>query len=362
MTKERIARYPMDANEALELLYGNGVRDLTSKGYREAMEWLRSFDKTMARRVERILNPILKKRFFPRRQREWYETSEATRARLALLPGNPHVQADVRTVREVLHIPLGHIHTTQEHPLWKQLQDIMGPERVGRVVEGNLASEWFDIHRKAASGQTIEEGDSQILSLDMRESAILSAGVDLRATEVPEWLRRPLSKPGMAAPIDCAAGRLIERHNLPWHTLTAITMFILTQDHSWIEGLEPLSIDIAGGRDPSIDPEAFSISVRNIDEFITKEDWGRVWTKHVKPRQEFLWEKRGMSPQGRRTRDIARLNKALPFYQKMVKANIVFKDLYSSPDGFIGEATLDWDMETLHRTINDLEKILTPRP
>ena len=67
MTKKRSAGYPMDADEALELLYGSGVRDLTSQGYREAMERLRSFDKTLARRVERTLDPILKKRFFPKR-------------------------------------------------------------------------------------------------------------------------------------------------------------------------------------------------------------------------------------------------------------------------------------------------------
>ena len=366
MTKKRSLGYPRDVNEALKLLYGNGVRDLTSEGYRKAMEPIRLYDKSLARRVERILNPILKKRFFPRRQREWYETSEATQVRLALLPGNPHVQADVSTVREVLRIPPGHIHTTPEHLLWKQLQDIMEPQRVRRVVEGNLVGEWLHIHRKTASGRTIEEEDSQILSIDMRESAILSARADLQASEVPEWLCRPTGEPGshkgLDAPIDRAAGRLIERHNLPWHALTAVTMFILTQDHSWIEGLEPLRIDITRSRDPSGDPEAFSISVKNIDEFTTKEDWDRVWTNHVKPRQEFLWEKRGMSPQGRRTRDIERFKKALPFYRKMVEANLDFKDLYHSREVFVDEATLNWDMENLRRAIGDLDKILTPRP
>ncbi len=366
MPKKSEARYPKDAAEAVQLLYGNEARDFTFHGYYEAIKRLRFSDRTLARRVERILAPILKKRFFLRRQREWYNTSEATRARLALLPGNPHVQADVRTVREVLHIPPGHIHTTQEHLLWKQLQDIIRPERVRRVVEGNLVGEWLNIHRKAASGRTIEEEDSQMLSTGMGKSAMSSASVDLRASEVPEWLRRPLGEPGsykdMAAPIDWAAGRLIERHNLPRHALTAITMFTLTQDHSWIEGLEPLRIDITRGHDPSSDPEAFSISVKSIDEFTTKEDWDRVWTNHVKPRQKFLWEKRGMSPQGRRTRDIARLKKALPFYQKMVEANLDFKNLYHSPEAFVDEATLEWNIEDLRRTIHDLERILTPIP
>jgi len=371
MTKGRSLGYPRDANEALELLYGNRVCDLTSEGYREAIGRIRLYDKALARRLERILDPILKKRVFPRRQREWYETSEATRARLVLLPGNPHVQADVRIVREALHIPPGHIHTTQEHPLWKHLQVIirpeeLSPERVRRIVEGNLVGEWLHIHRRTASGQPMEEENGQMLSTEMRESAIASASVDLRVSEIPEWLRFPLgelgSHKGMEAPIDWVSVRLVERHNLPRRVLNRITMFILTQDHSWIEGLEPLRIDITRSRDPSGDPEAFSISVKNIDEFTTKEDWERVWTNHVKPRQEFLWEKRGMSPQGRRTRDIERFKKALPFYRKMVEANLDFKDLYHSREVFVDEAILNWDMENLRRAIDDLDKILTPRP
>jgi hypothetical protein len=232
-------------------------------------------------------------------------------------------------------------------------------------VDGNLAGEWLDIHRRVASGLTEEEQDSQWLSIELRKSAIISAGVDLQASEVPEWLRHPLGEPesykGIDAPIDLSTGRLIERHNLPWHALTAITMDILTQDNSWVEGLEPLRIEIGQSHDTSTDPEAFNISVKNIDEFITRDDWDRVWTNYVKPRQDFLWEKRGMRPKGRRTRDILRLKEALPFYQKMVETNRDFKEIYHSLEEFKGQVTLDREMESLRKTIHDLERLLTPR-
>jgi len=244
------------------------------------------------------------------------------------------------------------------------LQDIVRPGRVRRVVEGNLVSEWLNIHRRAASGRTIEEDDNQMLSVEMRESAKFSARVDLHSSEVPEWMRYPPGAPGssknITAPIDWAAGQLVERHKLPWHTLTAVTTFILTQDHSWIEGLELLPIDISQSKDPPGDPRAFNISIRNMDEFTTKKDWDRVWKMYVRPRQEFLWEQRGMSPQGRRARDITALEKALPFYHKMVEANLNFRDLYQS-EIFAGETTYDMEVENLRRAVHDLENLLIPR-
>lgn len=361
--RKNIPYEPLDASEALKILYGKSVPDLTSQGYRKALNKLRQSDKALARRVERILAPILKKRVFPRRQREWYETSEGTRARLALLPENPHVHTDVCTIREVLHIPSGHIHTTEENPLWKELQGLVKPEGVRRVIEGNLASEWINVHRKVASHQTVMEEDREMLSTDMCESAVASAGVDLQASEVPEWLRYPLNEGSykvLAAPLDWAAEKLIERHNLPQYALTPITLFVLTQDHSWIEGLNPLHIDISHNRDPSSDPEAFTIAMKGIDEFITKEDWDRVWTNYVKPRQKFLWERRGMNPQGRRTVDINRLKKALPLYQKMITESLEIKDmLYFPSDDLTIE---DWDQETIRRVLSDLERVLTPKP
>jgi hypothetical protein len=65
MPRKRNAGYRMDLNEALEILYGNEVRDLTSQGYHKALDRLRSIDKALAKRVERVLKPVLKNRFSP---------------------------------------------------------------------------------------------------------------------------------------------------------------------------------------------------------------------------------------------------------------------------------------------------------
>jgi hypothetical protein len=365
MPRKLNASHRIDVEEALEILYGNEVPDLTSQGYQKALERLRSIDKDLAKRIERVLNSVLKNRFFSRRQKEWFETSEATRARLALLSDNPHFNADVHTVRAVLQIPTGHIQTTQKHPLWKQLQDIVQLERIRRVVDSTVASVWLDIHRRIASGLTAEEEDGKWLSRELYESAIKSAGVDLQAKEVTEWLHHQHGESqsfrGLDSPIDWFTYRLVYRHRLPHHIFTAITMFILTQDKSWIEGLEPLHIDI-NHDDSSEDPEAFNITVRNVDEFITKDDWDRVWNNYVKPRQNILWEKRGMRPKGRRTRDILRLKESLPFYQKMVETNSSFNDIYYSHEDYIGDTTIERDSESLRKTIHDLESLLTPRP
>jgi len=137
-----------------------------------------------------------------------------------------------------------------------------------------------------------------------------------------------------------------------------ITYSTLPEVPSWIEGMEPLRIDITRGRDSSGDPEAFNIVVKNVDEFTTKEDWDRVWTNHVKPRQKILWGKRGMSPQGRRTIDISRLARALQLYQKMVTEGLKFKDLIRYPIEDLSKE--DWDQEAIRQTITDLEKLLNP--
>jgi hypothetical protein len=361
----------MDVNDALELLYGSRASDLTAQGYYEALQRIRSWDQSLAKRIERVLDPVLKEQFFPRRKREWYWTSEGTEARVTLLPGNPHFHADVDTVRELLYIPRGYIHATPAHPLWKHLQDIMklhelNSKRMRRIVESNLAGEWLNIHRMTAAGRMAEAGGSELLSPKMRESAMSSAGVDLRTGDVPKWLRHPgdalEAQKVMEAPIDWATSHLIKRHYLPSHASHAMAMFILTQDNSWFAGLGHLDISITLNNDPSTDPEAFSVSIRNIDEFTSKDEWDTVWRNYVKPRQEFIWEKRGMRPHGRRTRDIERLKKALPFYRKMVEKKVDFKTLYLSEEGAAEAETLEFEREDLQKTIRQLKRLLKPIP
>lgn len=363
MTEKKKATESLDEAKALEILYGSDIRDLTASGYANAMKKLRRTDAAIARRVERILAPILERRFFPRRKRKWFETSEGTRVRLAILSQNPYVLTDVKAVREILGIPHGHVTATEEYPLWDILESIVQPDGIRRIIEGNLASEWIHIHRMAASGLPIEIGEVELLPDEMRESAFACARSDLSTAEAPEWLRRRVDYTEHGeeklAPIDWAVRKLVKRHRLPGHILTPMTFFVLTQDHSWLEALEPLSI-IVRYSENSDDEESFDMTVRRIDEFLTKDDWNRIWTNHVKPRQASLWERRGMKPRGRRTLEIDRLKRIMPLYQRMITEHLQIQDMLRYP---LDDLSMDnVDQETVRRTLLDLEAVLTPQP
>ncbi len=97
----------------------------------------------------------------------------------------------------------------------------------------------------------------------------------------------------------------------------------------------------------------FTVSVKWIDEFMTKSDWNNIWERYIRPRQENLWERRGMKPQGRRTVNIERLQSALPLYRDMVQQRWTMKNVFE-------EAPVEWDQEAIRRAISDLGKLLAP--
>jgi hypothetical protein len=351
--------------KAFQVLYGGGIRDLTAEGYNEAMRKLRKVDPSKARRVERTLGNVLSTRAFPRRGRPWYETSEGTRARLALLPGNPHVELDVRAIREALGIPQGQIHATEDDSAWEDVRRLVKPQAVRHVIEGNLTGWWLYLHRQAVKGQLpdAKEDDYTILSAPLRESAVRSARVSLQATQDLDWLRLPPHKPELQsppmAPIDLAASMLAVRHHLPSRVTTSLTFYILTLDPSWITGLQPVEVDVAyGGSDA--DPAVFTVTVKGIDEFMTKVDWDLVWNHYVKPRQNNIWQQRGMSPQGRRSVDIARLIRALPLYRRIVVQGAQEREIFREAPVDWDERELDLDQETVRRDIHDLKDLITP--
>ena len=78
-------------------------------------------------------------------------------------------------------------------------------------------------------------------------------------------------------------------------------LFLLTLDPTHVTGLEPVRATIGGESEPPGDPEAFTVTIEAVDEYVTKADWDRVWKDQVKPIQDSLWEGRGMQPQGKRS-------------------------------------------------------------
>ncbi len=362
MTGKKQKLEPLDVHKALNILYGDGGRDLTSEGYIEAMHQLRLKDEAQARRVERTLAPILKERIFRRKQVEWYNTSEGTRIRLLLLPDNPHVQADAVTIRQVLGIPNGHVNVTEKDPLWQQLKASIKLEEIRRVAEGNLAGWWLHVHMKVASGQKTDGTDKAVLSSDLLESAAASATKDLRSKDIPDWMRQSANKStsrfNLLAPLEYCASRLAERYHLPPQSVRSLNFYILTQDPSWITGIDPVVVDIKYTDEPG-GHDKFDVCLKGVNEFMTEKDWQHVWIEYVRPRQQRLWAQRGMKPQGRRTVDFRRLKKALPLYLQMVKGNIEINELLSQP---IEDLSLvDLDQETIRAAIHDLERVLAPK-
>jgi len=346
-------------DEALQVLYGNSGRDLTAEGYAEHLHQLRKVNPTLARRIERTLEPFLTGHVFPGRKRKWDQTFEGVRARLALLPNNPHVRQDVILIRSVLGIPNNHVKATKNDTSWKEISALVQPQSIRRVLESNMAGEWHYIHCQAVLHNTINPTDSGILPSPFVKSAISSSRVNFKASTIPSWLQKPPSGPAPydsnSAPVDWAAGRLVERHRLPWQAALPLVFYIITQNASFLKKIESLDIAIKYGNAPS-DNEAFTVVINNLDEFVSKKDWNRVWDRMIKPRQSRIWETRGTKPQGRRSVDISRLNEALPWYCKVVEEQKTIPDILADP------STGNLDQETIRRVLSDLSKLLKPIP
>ena len=259
-----------DLGEELEALYGEGLRDLTFHGYTRASQQLRNDDPAMARRVDRRLDPFLRTKVFPRRRREWQETSEGTRARLALLAENPHLERDVRDVRSVLGVPDSQVRVLEGDDLWNQAAEVVRPECVRQEVERQLVGGWHLIHLQAALGRELDEDIAGMVSAEMRESAQESARVRFDVDEIPNWLQTssdgPVGYRGPIVPLNWAAHRLIQRHRLPRRASAALTAYVLTENPQWLIGLDPLDVNVVSGAHLSDEGEPFSVHVGSIDE------------------------------------------------------------------------------------------------
>lgn len=190
----------------------------------------------------------------------------------------------------------------------------------------------------------------------MIESAITCAGIDLISPNVPDWLIRPPKHDNTPiSPIDQAAARMIERHRLPRHITPALTYYLLTLNKAWVKDLELVEVEIDYSSEQSDYPGDFNIRLKGIDEFISAADWSHIWKVYIEPRQRQLWEQRGMKPQGRRTVEMDRLKKMMPLYNKIIRKELTMQQVFSSTFNFS-------DQETIRRRINDLKKLLSPKP
>ncbi len=355
-------------NRALIKLYGSGGRDLTPEGYREALSRLKASDPNAARQVERTLEPYLKERIFPRKKVGWQNSSQGLRVRLALLPGNPYLKADIKVVRRVLGIPQDQIKPDKDDPLWKDIASSkIKPKSVRKVWEGNVAGLWHVAHTLLALGKEDDLSNEELydsLQATMRLSAIKSARVQFTDEDVPEWLKQiPTGEPpydSTGAPLDRAVGRLVERHRLPWHAASPLTVYVLTENPEWVKDIELFSVSTSHSYYRSYKTNAIGITVEGIDEFITFKDWQRLWERYIKRIQEKAFRERAMKPHGRKTVDLERLKEYLPLYQEVIRRYKSINEFVDNKTESYGELYQDQDQETVRRALKDIESLLRP--
>jgi hypothetical protein len=379
----------MNREEALGILYGIGPRDFTAEGYQEAISNLRTQDPNLARRVERALAPSLEQEIFPLRGRKWYETSQGMRARLYLLPDNPHLERDVETIRAIFGIPSNELQASREHPLWKRMAKLVDAGTLHRAVTGTLAEHWLKVHRRTALGQPIglkpaEEdpsgatAETKLLSPEAYQSAEIGAGIDLRRSQavgtredIPDWLQRVPTLgpyPEVSVPMDRAAAKLVERYRLPWGLAPNLQFYILTLDKSWLANIDfVLSLVSEAGRESPHYP-GFSLTLYGLDDFVTKGEWDRIWEKVIKPKQQALSRQRGRvssqrRPQGRNAVDLNRLKSGVVLYRKMVQGKRISVEKALSQlteEGNLDSSILEKDQATARRLVRDLKDLLAP--
>jgi len=360
MTSENDAGDPDEctSDPDLDPFADDRVIGLTPRRFQEKLRQLRATDPVKAKRVERR---VRKKygRVFPRSQIPSQGTSFEIRARVELLPQNPHLQKDLLRLRDLLGVPDGGIQVIEGSPLWELLAEVVDEDSVRNLCESALADEWFGCHLRA--GECGPTGFVESLPPDLQASAIASARRDWPPQEAPEWLERPPEGPAPynkpSVPILWAVGRLIERYRLPWHVSGALRDYLLSGNPRQVEGLEWGAVRVRPVDAPGLSAALFEIIVP-FDEDLTKEEWEQIWARHVKPWQDFLLEQRGQKPQGKRSRGTTRLWRAIPSYQQMVEEGWTVGQLLRP--GNLEDAMADLDDRAIRAMIKDLDQLLRP--
>lgn len=386
MTKKR-DNPKFTEEQALEILYQGSIIDLSAESYMEAIIELRKENPALAKRVERTLAKRILPKVFSRRQITWHRTSHGMRCRLKLLPDNPHFRADIGTIRQVLQIPQDHVKTVRNCPFFSieygfvKEDSKWNAETVRHIAERTLAERWLNVYESFLRNDSIGNGyPPDYLPEEMFLSAVKSSRVKLDTKTVPEWLSRPISNivlnERLKTPLEHAVGRLIKRYCLPSHVIVNLKFFILTEDYNLISSIDPIEVtkslddrywitainptqNVNPAEHPIDTTGAFTICIKGLDEYISKEDWDDIWEKHVEIHKQILWSQRGGNPSGRRTVDISRLQKVVPYYQKMITEDRNVKDFLNGT--FDEKEELgEFDEKTIRTTFRELKELLSP--
>jgi hypothetical protein len=320
----------------------------------------------MAKRLERFLGGSVGQRLFPGQAVPWQATSQGLRARLALLSANPHLEMDVRAVRQALGIPEKHLRVSPGDAVWDEKATLAKPAAIRELAEDEISHEWLSIHREAAEQKAFR---TRLIYLARSTVPVAeaSAAVDLADAPGPGWLHTapaPDAPRGGSAPIDRAVARLIERHRLPPIRAAArrLSRHLLTGNPDWLTGWD-LSMALVRTPEESMEPgyDSLTVTVVGLDAFVTREDWAEIWERVAAPRQALWMRSQGQpGPRGPRGVRIAALTTVLPVYRAMVLNDLTVRQALRRL-AEQGEPT--WlDRSTVYRGVRDLRLLLEPGP
>lgn len=108
-----------------------------------------------------------------------------------------------------------------------------------------------------------------------------------------------------------------------------MALHVLTANVEFLEGVDlalvlPQLGDMTESH-VSVAVDGFALTIGGLDEFITREDWKRVYDYWIAPRQAHLKDLSGSRPQGRDRPDIQVLIEALPMYRRKVRERLTVK-------------------------------------
>jgi hypothetical protein len=337
-----------------DLFPGQDVRNMTGRGYLKALKDLRSNDSSAADRVDRTLDKEVLPRILPRRTLGPIDTSWGLKARLALLPSNPHFAQDVALIRKIFELPQDWLDSSygKELAVWtaSALQDNATSIALARDV---MAQDWLTVHEAEAEGNHDPEPLFEQLPTPLAETAKATALMNLQEIQAPPWVGAQADSDSSESPFQKVCLNLLRRHRLPDHIIHNTCMCVLTSEFRHLDGLEFLGVSVTNGPTFANRPRSFDIQISGIDEFVNKQDWDAIFDRHVQPTQKDLWENRGQGPQGKAAPDIKRLFEYLPLYKKMVTQKLSVQDIFElAPEGF--------DESPIQRAMGDLRELLAP--
>ncbi len=240
------------------------------------------------------MEPLLQ-RVLPRRRKGIEHSSYYRALRVKFLPKNPYFEKDVVDLRMLFHIPEGQI-TDVNLTQFPNRKEPWDKEAV--LNWRQVAGCWLQIHQCTAMKTQLDPGLPPLPQwLIDSASTMLELGKNVPVN----WLQKEPNIPDLYSkrfdlrvPIDWCVTRLIEQYRLPWQCDGNLRLFILTQNHKYLESISPFDVIMEPIQAPI--GQAYRVTINWVDEYMTRKEWDEIYKTSIQSRQNSLWEKRGDLP------------------------------------------------------------------